>query len=92
MGKGGRRLEGSRSPTHPLSLLQGVKTSDALQEAKVNLLDIDKCNSSGSYNGAMTPHTLCAGYQEGGIDSCQLGVFPLKVTWSERKSELHVNI
>ncbi|XP_070611026.1 acrosin-like [Erythrolamprus reginae] len=48
-----------------------VKTSDVLQEAKVNLLDSEKCNSSDWYNGAMSPHTLCAGYEEGGIDTCQ---------------------
>ncbi|XP_034285942.1 zonadhesin-like [Pantherophis guttatus] len=48
-----------------------VRTSDVLQEAKLNILDTQKCNSSDWYNGAMSPHTLCAGYEEGGIDTCQ---------------------
>ncbi|KAM6436354.1 uncharacterized protein PHA67_023595 [Liasis olivaceus] len=48
-----------------------VKTSDILQEARVNILDTKKCNSSQWYNGAMSPHTVCAGYEEGGIDTCQ---------------------
>uniref|UniRef100_A0A670ZM58 Acrosin n=1 Tax=Pseudonaja textilis TaxID=8673 RepID=A0A670ZM58_PSETE len=48
-----------------------VKTSDVLQEAKLNILDSQKCNGSDWYNGAMSPHTLCAGYEEGGIDTCQ---------------------
>uniref|UniRef100_A0ACB8FLL5 Uncharacterized protein n=1 Tax=Sphaerodactylus townsendi TaxID=933632 RepID=A0ACB8FLL5_9SAUR len=48
-----------------------VKTSDVLQEARVNILNTEKCNSSDWYNGAMSPFTLCAGYEEGGIDSCQ---------------------
>uniref|UniRef100_A0ABM5GLH2 Acrosin n=1 Tax=Pogona vitticeps TaxID=103695 RepID=A0ABM5GLH2_9SAUR len=48
-----------------------VKTSDVLQEAKVNLLQTEKCNSSHWYNGAVGPHTLCAGYVQGGVDTCQ---------------------
>ncbi|KAJ7329389.1 hypothetical protein JRQ81_015563 [Phrynocephalus forsythii] len=48
-----------------------AKPSDVLQEAKVILLKTEKCNSSQWYNGALGPHTLCAGYQQGGIDSCQ---------------------
>ncbi|XP_063164810.1 uncharacterized protein LOC134501132 [Candoia aspera] len=48
-----------------------VKTSDVLQEAKVNILETKKCNSSQWYSGAMSLHTLCAGYEEGGIDTCQ---------------------
>ncbi|XP_034262097.2 acrosin-like [Pantherophis guttatus] len=52
-----------------------VRTSDVLQEAKLNILDTQKCNSSDWYNGAMSPHTLCAGYEEGGIDTCQNSSF-----------------
>ncbi|XP_053911702.1 acrosin-like [Cuculus canorus] len=43
----------------------------ALQEAKVPLIDIQVCNSSGWYRGDIHPHNLCAGYPQGGIDTCQ---------------------
>ncbi|XP_071406195.1 acrosin-like [Pithys albifrons albifrons] len=43
----------------------------ALQEAKVRLIDVQLCNSSRWYAGAVPPHDLCAGYPRGGIDTCQ---------------------
>ncbi|XP_064512924.1 acrosin-like [Pseudopipra pipra] len=42
-----------------------------LQEAKVRLIDVQLCNSSRWYGGAVHPHDLCAGYPRGGIDTCQ---------------------
>ncbi|XP_050181011.1 acrosin-like [Myiozetetes cayanensis] len=42
-----------------------------LQEAKVRLIDVQLCNSSRWYAGAVHPHDLCAGYPRGGIDTCQ---------------------
>ncbi|NWR40775.1 ACRO protein, partial [Tachuris rubrigastra] len=42
-----------------------------LQEAKVHLMDTELCNSSRWYAGAVHPHDLCAGYPQGGIDTCQ---------------------
>ncbi|KAM9170445.1 acrosin-like [Pangshura tecta] len=47
------------------------ETADILQEAKVHLLDITTCNSSRWYNGAIASNNLCAGYEQGGVDSCQ---------------------
>ncbi|XP_053911860.1 acrosin-like [Cuculus canorus] len=43
----------------------------SLQEAKVPLIDLQVCNSSGWYHGDIHPHNLCAGYPQGGIDTCQ---------------------
>ncbi|XP_015475911.1 acrosin-like [Parus major] len=45
---------------------------DRLQEAKVQLIDVQLCNSSGWYAGAVHTHNLCAGYPQGLIDTCQV--------------------
>ncbi|XP_032913436.1 acrosin-like [Catharus ustulatus] len=46
-------------------------TGTMLQEAKVRLMDVQLCNSSRWYGGAVHPQDLCAGYPRGGIDTCQ---------------------
>nr|XP_030125007.3 acrosin-like isoform X1 [Taeniopygia guttata] len=46
-------------------------SADQLQEAKVQLIDVQLCNSSDWYAGEIHTHNLCAGYPEGKIDTCQ---------------------
>eukprot|EP00072_Mus_musculus_P062336 XP_011243711.1 PREDICTED: acrosin isoform X3 [Mus musculus] len=40
-------------------------------EARVDLIDLDLCNSTQWYNGRVTSTNVCAGYPEGKIDTCQ---------------------
>ncbi|NXE99029.1 ACRO protein, partial [Menura novaehollandiae] len=46
-------------------------SSDVLQEAKVQLIDLQLCNSSRWYAGEIHTHNVCAGYPQGTIDTCQ---------------------
>ncbi|XP_055655868.1 acrosin-like [Falco peregrinus] len=47
------------------------RSTDVLQEAQVRLIDVNVCNSSRWYRGAIHTHNVCAGYPQGGIDTCQ---------------------
>ncbi|KAJ6651774.1 hypothetical protein lerEdw1_019665 [Lerista edwardsae] len=51
---------------------QATVPSDLMQEAQVERFATDKCNSSSWYDGAITEHSLCAGHERGGTDSCQV--------------------
>ena len=41
-----------------------------LQDASVPLVSLADCNSPASYNQTVTSRQLCAGFREGGIDTC----------------------
>ncbi|NXA84067.1 ACRO protein, partial [Thryothorus ludovicianus] len=45
--------------------------SDRLQEAKVQLINVQLCNSTFWYGGKIHTHNLCAGYPQGNIETCQ---------------------
>ncbi|XP_026964068.1 acrosin [Sagmatias obliquidens] len=47
------------------------RISPILQEARVNIIDLDLCNSTSWYNGRIRSTNVCAGYPEGKIDTCQ---------------------
>jgi secreted trypsin-like serine protease len=44
---------------------------DALNEAKVKLVSSENCNKNESYAGKIHGRSLCAGFEEGGVDACQ---------------------
>ncbi|NWR46601.1 ACRO protein, partial [Regulus satrapa] len=55
---------GSTAPRAP-------KASDHLQEAKIQIINLQMCNSSHWYAGKIHTHNLCAGYRYGTVDTCQ---------------------
>lgn len=46
---------------------------ETLQQVMVPLIDRDVCNSEEWYGGRIDNTMVCAGYEEGGRDSCQVG-------------------
>ena len=67
----------SLKPGQPLEVTgwgatsEGGDTSHILRKARVPYVENTTCNEGPSYNGAILLGMICAGAQEGGIDSCQ---------------------
>ena len=49
----------------------GHKLPYVLQKVELPLVTHEECNSPASYNGEVKDHAICAGYKQGGKDSCQ---------------------
>lgn len=43
-----------------------------LQEAEVQLIDTRTCNQRDWYNGHINDNMICAGFDKGGVDTCQV--------------------
>uniref|UniRef100_A0A8C6YDS4 Peptidase S1 domain-containing protein n=1 Tax=Naja naja TaxID=35670 RepID=A0A8C6YDS4_NAJNA len=61
--------------------------SDILKEAKVDLIPTEKCNSSNWYYGSISTSNLCAGFEGGGIDTCQVADSGGPLLCRENRSE-----
>lgn len=53
---------------------EGGDTSCELQEVDLPVLSNEECRKT-NYSSSITENMLCAGYEEGGKDSCQVGKF-----------------
>lgn len=47
-------------------------SSGLLKQALLPVVNVDKCNSTDYLDGEATDNMICAGYDKGGIDSCQV--------------------
>ncbi|CAH2318332.1 trypsin-3-like [Pelobates cultripes] len=50
----------------------GGKASDTLRSVKLPIVSMKRCNSSASYAGHITNNMICAGFNTGGKDACQV--------------------
>ena len=50
----------------------GVGSPDQLLQVMVPIVSNEVCNRPESYDGQITDTMVCAGYEEGGKDSCQV--------------------
>ncbi len=49
--------------------------AETLQQVKVSVLDNDICGQDDWYGDRITNNQICAGYKQGGRDSCQVTIF-----------------
>ena len=50
----------------------GGGSPDVLQQVMVPTINRNTCNEADWYDGEITENMVCAGYEEGGKDSCQV--------------------
>ena len=51
----------------------GGSSPDTLLQVGVPLVTMSQCNAQNWYGGSIDSTMICAGYEEGGRDSCQVG-------------------
>ena len=49
----------------------GIKLPTILQKVELPLVTHEECNAPASYDGEVKDHMICAGFKQGGKDSCQ---------------------
>ncbi|XP_077978772.1 trypsin II-P29-like [Glandiceps talaboti] len=69
--QGQEYLEGEEAWITGWGDTMGTGDNRALQQAKTQFIDNDRCNQPEAYDGEITENMFCAGYLEGGIDTCQ---------------------
>ena len=60
-------------------LISGTGSADVLRQAQVPILNNTQCSGwyGSNFTEGITPGMMCAGYQFGGIDSCQVNSIAL---------------
>ncbi|XP_019632686.1 PREDICTED: atrial natriuretic peptide-converting enzyme-like [Branchiostoma belcheri] len=53
------------------TMYEGGDTATVLQDAEIPLVPRSVCNDADHYDGRITTRMICAGHDEGGVDSCQ---------------------
>ena len=52
--------------------MQGTCCSNLLKQALVPYVNYTTCSRSDYYGNSITENMLCAGYEKGGVDTCQV--------------------
>lgn len=64
------------------------RTSDTLRSVRLPIISAGKCNSTASYAGYITKNMICAGFNTGGKDACQV---PLRSLTLQRKLQVQIS-